>query len=401
MRILFLNHNLAWRGSFFRCLGFARELVRLGHHVDLWTVSPRYSPRGKRENLDGVNVWQTPRWSAPGNHDGGYALVDNLVRLVRAGSARWDLVHAFEHRPNVLLPWLGLRLLHRLSLGPSPMLFFSDWSDWWAGGGITTSRRRFAALDRMERWVEERSKLGSDGVTVISTTLYQRAVELGIEPERLALIPAGVPIESFPRHDRLYCRKMLQLPLERPLLGFAGFSLWDMGLLAEVLTRVKNEVPDCGLLVVGGGVEEKAKAIFHERCVMGQDVFLPGVVPFAEIPLYLGACDVNVLPMEDRLANRARLPNKLMDYYAAGRAVVASDVGDAGAYVREHQTGIAAPGGAEAFSQACVALLRDAPRREAMGNRARELAETRFSYHQLCRDWLSFYHRRMEARREM
>jgi len=35
-----LNHNVAWRSTFFRAFFFARELVDRGHEVTLATISP-------------------------------------------------------------------------------------------------------------------------------------------------------------------------------------------------------------------------------------------------------------------------------------------------------------------------------------------------------------------------
>jgi hypothetical protein len=169
MKILLLNHNLIWRGTFYRCLGFARELVKQGHQVDLWTVARDVTLLGRNQTIDGVQVWQTPRWLPVGKHDGGYAPVDIFSRLLRISSGSWDVVHAFDHRFNVLLPWLSLKGRDRVLRKPT--VFISDWCDWWTGGGITTARRRWPLVDRLEQGLEEKSKLASDGVTVISSVL--------------------------------------------------------------------------------------------------------------------------------------------------------------------------------------------------------------------------------------
>ncbi|MDX9755212.1 MAG: glycosyltransferase [bacterium] len=390
MHILFLNHNLIGRGTFFRCLGFARELVKQGHTVDLWTVANEPSFRGRTEWIDGVRVWITPRWGTVGSHDGGYALVDILCRCMAALLGRWDIVHAFDHRPNVLLPWLVLRWRDRLLR--RNRLFMSDWCDWWTGGGITTSRRRFTWIDRFEQRVEELSKTASDGVTVISSVLHQRALQIGVCPARLSTIPSGVAIDSFPQYTTHASREKLHLPPEGPYYGFVGFSLWDLGLLAEAFALVKTRIPSAKLLVVGGGVEEKAKAILADRFQEGTDLFLPGVVLFREVPLYLGACDIQLMPMEDNLANRGRVPNKLFDYYASGRPVVVSPVGDAAAYVQIHQTGLVAEPSASGFAQRMITLWENPLLREQAGAAARRLAETEFSFVHQTQTLLQFYH---------
>ncbi len=395
MKILFLNHNLIWRGTFFRCFGFARELVKLGHEVDLWTVSREPSLWGQRYLEDGVRIWRTPRWGRVGRHDGGYAPIDNLSRLLQSSVGSWDVVHAFDHRPNVLLPWLWLRFRSRLFRRNSPPLFMSDWCDWWTAGGIVSSRRPFAMLDRAEQLVEEGSKKISDGVSVIGSVLYGRARKAGIEDERLLLLPSGVSVERFPLLDQLDCRRRLDLPLDAPIFGFIGFSLWDMELLAQAFSRIKCQLPAARLLVIGGGVEEKAKNLFRERFTLGQDLYLPGVIPFSEAPFYLGACDIQLLPMENTIANRARVPNKLFDYFASGRPVIVSNVGDAGQMVHEGQTGVAVEEGADAFARAAVQTLEDQSFAQDCGERARRLAETNYAYANLTRTLLAFYEKMM------
>lgn len=389
MKILFLNHNLAGRGTYFRCMGFARELVKLGHSVDLWTCSREPSWKGNHTIEDGVCVWQTPRWAKGGKHDGGYAPVDIVARLFQSVPGNWDIVHAFDHRPNVLLPWYSLRA-YRTSPN-SKSIFLADWCDWWAGGGITTARRRFAFIDRMEQRTEEGSKRMADGVTVISSVLEHRALNAGVQREKLLFLPSGVDIERFPLLDKAECRQKLGLPPGRPLLGFVGFSLWDMELLADTFERIRERIPTSALLVIGGGVEEAAKTLFRHRFAVGTDVFLPGVVPFSEIPAWLGACDIQLLPMNNSTANLARLPNKLCDYMASGRPIVASDVGDSGSVIKILRIGEAVPGGAEAMAESCIELISNPAKATDFGRRARQAAENKFAYSRLIQRLSRFY----------
>ncbi|MDP8244228.1 MAG: glycosyltransferase family 4 protein [Candidatus Hinthialibacter antarcticus] len=395
MRILLLNHNLIWRGTFFRCMGFARELARQGHQVDLWTVSREWNSSGCVEPLDGVRIWQTPRWGRPGRHDGGYALLDNLARLASISIDQWDVIHAFDHRPNVLLPWFLQRSLTRFS--SQPPLFVSDWCDWWTEGGITTARRPFAWIDRLEQRIEVGSKQISDGVTVISSVLRERARSAGIEDERLLTLPAGVMSDAFPVIEKQDARNQLGIASDKPLLGFIGYSLWDIQLLADLFAAVKEQRNDALLLAIGGGVEDSALQPLRERFQPDADVLLPGVIPFEQVPAYLAACDVLLLPLEDTLANRARVPNKLADYFASGRPVVASHVGETASLIKQHQAGILAYN-PNNFAQACVELLNQPSKAHEMGAKGRQTAETEWAYQTLTKQLVEFYQRLLNKR---
>ncbi len=388
MRILLLNHNLIWRGTFFRCLGFARELARQGHQVDLWTSSRERNWLGRVETIDGVRVWQTPRWGRVGAHDGGYAFIDNLARIGAVLVDRWDVIHAFDHRPNVFLPWLLKRCL---AVGSKKRpLFVSDWCDWWTAGGITTARRPFAWIDKIEQQIEEGGKRMSDGVTVISSVLHERARSVGVDETKLLTLPAGVTNGAFAELSVQEARMKLQFPTDRPVLGFIGYSLWDIKLLADIFSAVKQQRQDVVLLAIGGGVEDQALEPLREQFVIGDEVLLPGVVPFEAVPMYLATCDVFLLPLEDTIANRARVPNKLADYFASGRPVVASNVGETAVLVQQHQAGLLA-GDVSEFSAMCLELLIDPKKAETLSKNGRMVAQGEWTYKTLTLRLSDFY----------
>ncbi len=370
--------------------------MKIGYQVDIWTVSRELRLRSNKCNIDGVNVWQPPRWRYPHKHDGGYSPIDILFRMKKAIIGYWDIIHGFEHRPNVLFPWL-IFFLKRKVQSKQPIMLF-DWSDWWTNGGIVTNKRENKYLDQIEKYLEEDSKKLSDGVTVISKVLWNRATNIGIDSKNILYLPAGAAIEKFPIMDKKYCRNLVGIPKEKFLLGFIGFSLWDVKLLVEIFKRIKSVISNVRLLVIGGGVEEKSLDILRENLKDKNDLIITGTISFSDVPTYLEACDVLLLPMENNLANQARIPNKLLDYYAAGRPIVVSDVGDTGEWIKKHDTGIAAEDNEESFANACITLLMDQQRSEDCGRRARTTAENELSYHALTQTLLDFYKLILERR---
>lgn len=108
MQILMLNHNVIWRSTFFRAFYFARELVRRGHRVAVVTISPDRLLRARAQQLEGVEVIETP--------DVGVSLArtgwdpwDALYRCMRLSRPDFDVVHGFDCRPVVLAPSLWLK----------------------------------------------------------------------------------------------------------------------------------------------------------------------------------------------------------------------------------------------------------------------------------------------------
>jgi hypothetical protein len=63
MRILMINHNVAWSGgTFFRAYHFARQMVSRGHQVTLLSISPKSRFAMRRSAHDGVDLVETPDW---------------------------------------------------------------------------------------------------------------------------------------------------------------------------------------------------------------------------------------------------------------------------------------------------------------------------------------------------
>ncbi len=373
MRILFLNHNLVGRGSYLRCLPLAKQLVGRGHEVTLLSCTDTPSWRWHERNEAGVNVLLTPRLGGIGAHDGGYAPVDILAR-VPYGLRRWDLIHAFEHRPDVSIPaFLGY-------LKGTPLI--SDWSDWWTRGGITTPRRRWKWIDRSEAvLLEEGMKRLSAYVTVVSRTLWERSRSLGIPEERLALIPSGCDHERIRVLDKRECRRNLSLPTENPILCFSGFAFWDYSFLLEAFVRVLQTYPSA-LLIVAGLDKDGALDDITERCLglLKTQVRMLGRVEPSEISTPLGAADLHLLPLPDNPVNRARWPIKFGDYLCSGRPLVVSRVGDTVDWLEKAEAGVACDPTPESMAGAILQLLADPQQAERMGHNARRLAEGELSW---------------------
>ena len=72
--------------------------------------------------------------------------------------------------------------------------------------------------------------------------------------------------------------------------------------------------------------------------------------------------------------------NSILEYMAAGRPVVATDVGGAAELIREGETGYLVPAGDdEMMAAGLISLLRDPNRSQMMGAEGRRIVEEQFS----------------------
>jgi glycosyltransferase involved in cell wall biosynthesis len=396
MRILFLNHNIVRRGgTFYRAYHAARYLVRRGHTVTLLTISAGRRWGFRRDVSDGVEIIETPDllW---GVGRSGWDFWDALNRVMFLRGRPWDIVHAWDCRPAVILPALYARGQSRRVKGK----LFIDWADWWGRGG--TQAERPGKLGKffyapVETFFEEAFRTAADGTTVASAALGERARGLGVPAETVMMLPGGSDTVAIYPRDRDAVRAESGMR-DRWTVGCMGaLTTTDATLLTEALELVRQEIPRLQLLAVGVSIAGSRLPFRKIAHLADDDLVDTGRVAFDRIGGYLAACDVLVLPLWDNLSNRARWPSRLNDYLAAGRPIVATRVGEVQALNERHGFGVVTDPTAQGVAEGLLEMYRDSAAASDHGRRARQLAEGELAWGQVVKRLEAFY-MRTEAR---
>ena len=97
-----------------------------------------------------------------------------------------------------------------------------------------------------------------------------------------------------------------------------------------------------------------------------------GSVGIREVPALLNQTSIVVVPQRNARASLGQLPAKLMDAIAMGRAVVATDVGDAHRWLSDGAGICVPPGDVDALARALRDLITTPSRTESYGAAARQ-----------------------------
>lgn len=174
------------------------------------------------------------------------------------------------------------------------------------------------------------------GIVAVTSQLKERCIQGGLRDENIIVAPDGVNLELFKHEhvDRDEARKRLQFPPRRFLIGYVG-RLQTLGLekgireLIEALSLViKTNLHTPLTLICVGGPDEMAKTYGNYGRQLGLDKdsmrFLPHVPP-TEIPIYLSAFDLCVMPFpwNEHYAYYMS-PLKLFEYMASNRPILAT-----------------------------------------------------------------------------
>jgi glycosyltransferase involved in cell wall biosynthesis len=377
-----LLYNQVGRGTYWRALNFGRNLVKRSNDVTLLAMSRDRCIRFRVRNEDGLRVVESPDllW---GSLRSGWDPWDTLARVGWLRSREYDLVHAFEARPVAILPAIYLQRRRGLKL-------VLDWCDWFGRGGSVEERSNplvRAILRPVETFFEETFRPWADGVTVINTVLRQRAIELGVPPHKILMLRNGSDIERLHRQPQAEARQLTGLPVDVPIIGYIGAIFHrDAELMAQAFNLIHTAKPRTQLLLIG------YYNIAIEKLIHSPDaVHRTGRLPYDQLSRYLAACDLFWLPLRDSGANRGRWPLKLNDYLAVGRPIVATAVGDMTAFLKRYPVGLLAEDEPHDLADKVLTLLDASQQRDRMGQRARHLAETVFTWDRLTEQLELFY----------
>lgn len=262
------------------------------------------------------------------------ALRSPRLRLQEPGLARLTpVVQPFPSRPGAagMTSALTRRYLGRATarLGGRVRAVISGWpqypvfgscaeqvSVYWAQddfvGGADLLGLNARLLDRRERRVAASADLIVAANPVVADTWRSR----GLDP---VLVPFGTDVDAYREIEGAPVPSDAWLPA--PVAGFVGRinDRTDLSLLEAIADRGRS------LLLVG----PKDPAFEPDRfdaLRQRRNVRWVGPKPFEALPGYFRVLDVGVVPYRDSPFNRGSFPLKTLEYLAAGRAVVATDL---------------------------------------------------------------------------
>jgi glycosyltransferase involved in cell wall biosynthesis len=359
------------RGTPFSEYHRIKALTTLGHEVDLVTY-----PFGRDVTIPGLRVFRSLKPPFVNRVKIGPSLakipLDLLLTLTairRALAGRYDAVHSHEEGGliGVVLAAL-LRVPHLYDMHSSLPQQLSNF----AFSRSAFVRWMFTAVERL---MIRRSRV----VIVICPALEETV--RGIDPQAQVVLIENAPGsgEAQPTAEQAaQVRAHFDIAPATPLVLYTGtFEAYQgLDLLFEAMALVGAARPEARLLLAGGKPDQVARAREQARAAGADRVTIfAGERPAAEIPAYLLACDALVSPR----SRGTNTPLKIYQYLRSGKPIVATRL-LTHTQVLDDDTAILTGATPRDFADGIVAALSDTARSAAVSHRARQLADTKYSY---------------------
>lgn len=360
LRILQLYHDCGPGGAEQMILDLCRWLQARGHQVTVATCREGWLADRLRENrIETFVVALRRRFDLE--------TLSNVLGIVQNRSV--DVVHTHE------LPAM-------MGLAPAALV-----------NGLpvvaTLHGREYIAAHRRRRLACWLAASGCRRVVAVSRAIARFLVEdVGIASSKVETIYNGIDTQPYSFvNGNGQLRDTLGISPEARVIGTVGslYPVKGQTYLLQSMSRLVRQIPTLICLVVGRG--QLLSALQGEAAALGLTEHVRFLGYRTDVPELLGLMEAFVLPSLSE-----GLPLGLLEAQAAGRPVVASDVGGNGEVVQDGTTGYLVPAGRpEPLADRIAALLSNPAQAKAMGERGRTRVHEMFSLEVMCRRYLSLY----------
>jgi len=295
----------------------SEALAQFGHNVHVVTY-----PIKEDISVGGVNVH---RVNPPFVKQGGVKvgptgnkfaydplMIFKTIQIIRRHNI--DVIHAHNYE-GALIGWFGKVLCRK------PMLYnaVNSMADELPTYNFIKPQWLAVWLGKLLDYAIPRS---GDYVTVVSDALKDFLHAQGLDKGIVKVVPAGVNVEMFANGDSEKIRKRHGLH-GVPVVMYTGAleEFQRIDYLLEAMRHTLHTYPDARLLMVGNIINPEGRARYENMArnlgIADKVIFLDAV-PLHELADYLAAADVTVIPRPDCPGH----PVKLLNYMAAGKAIV-------------------------------------------------------------------------------
>lgn len=288
----------------------------------------------------------------------GVAAVGRLRRILE--SQRYDLI--FER--YAIFNWSGVASARSAGV---PIILEVNYT-----ARTPIHRRRNRLLKPFARWIDRRVFRRADAFVVVSSYLQDHLETVYRVPrEKIVVLPNAADPEYFsPGVDGGPVRKKLGLE-GKTVIGFVGgYYPWHgLDFYCSALASLELAGQDIASVFIGDGPEKATIKKLVAELGMEHRFRFVDPVPHRELPRYLAAFDIAVMPNSNDYGS----PMKIFEYMSMGIPVIAPRLAPLVDVIDDGVEGLLfEPENRGLFSKALKALIEDGALRERVGGAARK-----------------------------
>ena len=379
-----------------RLAALSRELIRLGHQVEVVTALPNY-PAGhifpefrgsfyRRDDWEGVRVHRVWLYASIGQglkrmlNYASFAIT-SFYGLLRAKKPDY----VFVESPPMFLSVPGF-VMSRLWGVP----FIFNVSDLWPDSvrelGVLQKGFLLCFAYALERWTYRKASY----INAVTKGILAKLVEVkGVPSHKVLFMPNGVDTNLFqPTSPDLEFKDRLGLK-NRQIVLYQGTQGYVHG-LENVLYAAKLLSQDTKIcfLFVGGGSERRNLERLKSNLGLQNVTFLDPV-SIEKLPCLFSIAECGLVSLKRSPLSADARPSKTLPIMASGKPVLFVGNGEGARLVEEAKAGVVVPpGDPRALADALRTLISNPRVADQLGKNGRKHAEEQFQWSKLVSSWL-------------
>jgi len=364
-------------GATIRTYQIAKNLVKQGHDVHLLV----HHPNGVRhatlngdaplkENYGGIHVYRLPYFGPPYLY---YFLSVPIMAIEAIKIIKKESIDAIlsENPPYIV------GLASYAAAKATRTSFFIDAHDPW--GSSHHKKFEYYLGMILEGFCCRKARAIFCASKTIPKTLGKK---YGIKPEKCELALNGVDTNEFKvkKASIEIVRRKYKIPDKKIVLFVGSLAKWNgVQYLIEAANYIKS---DCIVIIAGGGIDEDK---FKKQAADSENIMFTGIVPYDDVAPLIGLADICVAPLP-KVENvgwesyEAPIPIHLLEYMAAGKPIVGSDVHVVNELLSGGRGILFKAEDAEDLARKIRYLLQNKQEGEAMGERAKEYVRENYCW---------------------
>jgi glycosyltransferase involved in cell wall biosynthesis len=322
----------------------AKFLVQRGHHVTMITSDRSGNAKRTINNcVDGISVF----W-IPVKYSNNMSFLRRIISFVRfsifasyySATIKSDIILASSTPLTIIIPAVVSKYINK-----SKLLF--EVRDLWPALPVAMGALKNKFTIGMASWLERFAYSKSDSIVALSPGMKQGIVDVGVNPDKITVIPNACDLELFHHYTEPQFPEtlisILQWVKMKPVVLYTGTFGYmnDLSYVVNLAYELRKKKSDIQFILVGDGVEyQKISDLALDKGLLGVNFHVHSSLPKIMIPALYAKATVAasfVAPIKVAEANSA---NKFFDALAAGKPVLVNHGGWLSKMINEFECGI-------------------------------------------------------------
>jgi L-malate glycosyltransferase len=246
---------------------------------------------------------------------------------------------------------------------------------------IASRRETDGIRSQAQRFVERRGYDLAHAIVANAEAVRAQLIKEGIRPDKIVTLYNGVDLERLmpkPNLTREEALDAFNLPREErtfiTIVANMHHPMKDQATFLRAASRVHKEIPKAGFILAGEGkLLESLRELANQLGLKDHAFFTGRCTKVSELLAISDVCVLSSKGVEG-------FSNSIIEYMAAEKPVVATDIGGAREAILEGETGyIVNIEDDQAMADRIISLLRNPEQARLMGARGRRLVQEKFS----------------------